>query len=303
VKAILLSRGKEVEVTNNVLPSTDEMKVEPVRELIRELFVRRIVDAKGLRETQQFLGVKIVMPTPMAVLAGAELLALGAADGQGLGELLLVDVGGATTDVHSVAKGYPTRPGVIAKGLHPPYCQRTVEGDLGIRYNAVHVVSQIGEEAFLAVGRRMFPSSTLTVSTLNEKLEKVRRDIGFVPLTETDHIFDAILARVAVAEAVSRHVATLKPTYVPEGLVYLQEGKDLSGVDTVIGVGGVFAHGRHARLVLEGAVQTDDTPLLLKPIRPRLLIDRHYLLYAIGLLREVDPEIAFRIGSKYMEVI
>ena len=46
-----------------------------------------------------------------------------------------VDIGGATTDVYSIAEGKPTIENVIIKGLPEPFSKRTVEGDLGMRYS------------------------------------------------------------------------------------------------------------------------------------------------------------------------
>jgi uncharacterized protein (TIGR01319 family) len=301
VKDILLSGGKEADVTDNVLPTLDEMNVEPVRALIRELFMKRIVKAKGLSEAQDFVGGNVVMPTPMAVLKGAELLSNGTGNEKGLGELIVVDVGGATTDVHSVAKGYPTRSGVVVKGIIPPYNQRTVEGDLGIRYNAEHIVNQVGKEKFLAELNNMFSMWELSVSDLESKLEKLHWDVGFVPSTKEDHFLDAALARLAVSHAVNRHVASLKPVYVPEGQIFVQMGKDLSNVNVLMGVGGVFAYGKNAEFVLKGAVYNETEPFVLKPKNPQLFIDRNYILYAIGLLSTVAPAKAIRIAKKYIE--
>jgi hypothetical protein len=39
---------------------------------------------------------------------------------------------------------------------------------------------------------------------------------------------------------------------------------------------------------------------MLCPLRPRFLIDRSYLLYAVGLLADVAPTAAFDIGAKLM---
>jgi len=44
-----------------------------------------------------------MMPTPAAVLGALELLSQGCEDEQGIGELMAVDVGGATTDIYSVS--------------------------------------------------------------------------------------------------------------------------------------------------------------------------------------------------------
>ena len=65
----------------------------------------------------------------------ARLLADRYGDVEGLGELMIIDIGGATTDVHSVAEGKSAWNAVNQMGLPEPYVKRTVEGDLGLRFN------------------------------------------------------------------------------------------------------------------------------------------------------------------------
>ena len=79
---------------------------------------------------------------------------MGYEDEGGLGDLVVVDVGGATTDIHSVANGAPSRPNVVVKGIPDPYRKRTVEGDLGIRYNALSILEMAVGKSYLlyAVG-------------------------------------------------------------------------------------------------------------------------------------------------------
>ena len=86
----------------------------------------------------------ILMPTPPAVLQAAQLLAEGCEGESGIGELVLVDVGGATTDIHSIATGHPSRSDWIPRGLPEPRAKRTVEGDLGLRWNAEGIVETAG---------------------------------------------------------------------------------------------------------------------------------------------------------------
>ena len=148
VRNILTSTGKNVIITENVLPTLDNINVEPSRSAIREIFMNRIIHAKGIDKAKQYVS-DIVMPTPMAVLQGAQLLAEGTKEEAGLGDLVVVDVGGATTDVCSIAAGYPTQASTLVKGLPEPYAKRTVEGDLGIRYNAKTILEIAGEKALL----------------------------------------------------------------------------------------------------------------------------------------------------------
>ncbi|MGQ9594903.1 MAG: methylaspartate mutase accessory protein GlmL, partial [Anaerolineae bacterium] len=146
VEETLRSRGKDVTVTENVLPHLGVLNVEPARTCIREVFMRTITRAKGLDKVESLVG-GVVMPTPMAVLRAARLLAEGTKGERGLGELMVLDVGGATTDVHSVARGEPTDPMVLQRGLPEPYAKRTVEGDLGLRVSALALLEAVGEEA------------------------------------------------------------------------------------------------------------------------------------------------------------
>jgi hypothetical protein len=49
------------------------------------------------------------MPTPVAVLTAAQLLSQGYMEEKGWGELVVVDIAGATTDIHSIARGNPAK--------------------------------------------------------------------------------------------------------------------------------------------------------------------------------------------------
>jgi len=112
IQAILVSGHKEYLITDNVMPEMGVLEVDKARSIIREVFINRIIEAKGLKKAEQFID-GILMPTPTAVLTAARLLSQGTAKEEGLGELVVVDIGGATTDIHSIARGDPTQPGVI----------------------------------------------------------------------------------------------------------------------------------------------------------------------------------------------
>ena len=78
------------------------------------------------------------------MMAAMQLLAEGTKTESGIGELVAVDLGGATTDVYSIADGMPTQPNTIVKGLMEPYAKRTVEGDIGMRYSIWGIVDAAG---------------------------------------------------------------------------------------------------------------------------------------------------------------
>jgi len=294
VRAILAAAGCAVAVAGNVLPELGRLDVEGARAEIRRIFMERITHAKGLDRAEAFVG-RIVMPTPMAVLEGARLLTEGTARERGLGDLVVVDVGGATTDVHSVASGAPTIAGMVPRGLPEPYAKRTVEGDLGIRVNAPTIVETVGIDRLRARLSASVPADTLIAHVQRLSVEMER-----VPVEPWEHDVDAALARLAVEVAVNRHAGRVETLYTPNGPVAVLYGKDLSAVSTVIGTGGVFAYGRLGHRVLEGVRFDPAEPVSLRPRDPSLLLDSRYMLFAVGLLAPLAPEAAIRIFKRHL---
>lgn len=294
---VLEGGGKQAIATENVLPELERLNVEPARAAIRELFMRRIVHAKGLDGAESFVG-RILMPTPMAVLNAARLLADGTEGETGMGELLLVDVGGATTDVHSVGSGRPLREAVVMKGIPEPHAKRTVEGDLGIRYNAQSIVDSVGVEAVLAHGGL---EGEGFAGELRGLVAQLGAHTERVPESRLEAAVDIGLARAATEMAVRRHAGFLETVYTPSGRVEVQHGKDLTGVRSLIGTGGVFAWGQEPRRVLEAALFDQRDPLSLRPRDPQMYVDAPYVLYALGLLAEVAPEAALRMARRQLK--
>jgi uncharacterized protein (TIGR01319 family) len=179
---LLKAAGKLVTVTENVMPEFGTLNVEPARDAIRQVFIERIVHAKGIDRAAEMFDA-VLMPTPAAVLEGARLLSEGLDNAPGLGPLVVIDVGGATTDVHSVATGEPTAEGVIPHGLPEPHLKRTVEGDLGMRINAPAIAEAVGMDTLAeATGldvdgaRKILDEITAAVDSLPESTEQKRFD-------------------------------------------------------------------------------------------------------------------------------
>ena len=121
-------------VTDNVYPAVDELDIVPARAAIHDAFEEHITHAPGMERIGEIVTGRI-LPTPGAVLLAAEQLA---AD---VGDLVVVDVGGATTDVHSVTDGSSE---LAALQTEPqPHSKRTVEGDLGTFVSATHVAAMM----------------------------------------------------------------------------------------------------------------------------------------------------------------
>jgi len=287
--------GREVIRCDNVMPEFNVLDIEPARAAIRRVFIDRIVHAKGIDRAQAEFD-QVLMPTPAAVMEGARLVADGCAGIAGLGPLLVVDPGGATTDVHSVADGEPSVAGVIPQGLPEPRIKRTVEGDLGMRHNAATIVDSTGLDAIAA-------GAGLTPARVSELLNAIARDVERLPATADEIALDQALVCAAVRQAVLRHCGTISTVYTAVGPATVQHGKDLSQAGTVIGTGGALVHSRDPRAVLQMALASADEPLSLRPRRPRLLLDREYLLYACGLLGSVEPQAALELALAHLEPI
>ena len=278
---------KTVMVTANVMPEFNALEIEPARAAIRQVFIDRIVHAKGIdRAAAEFDAV--LMPTPAAVLEGARLVADGIEGRSGLGTVMVIDPGGATTDVHSVAAGAPA-PGVVPQGLPEPRVKRTVEGDLGMRHNAASIVEAAGLQWIAAAAR-------LAETRVCELVTEIAQNVGRLPQSDAEFALDAALARAAVRLAVTRHCGTVETVYTVAGPVTVQHGKDLSHVEAVIGTGGAIVSSPDPRGVLETALADPAEPLSLKPTAPRLLLDADYLLYACGLLSTVEPQAALELA-------
>ena len=140
---IIRESGKQAIVCENVMPKFNQLNIEPAQNKIREVFLERIIKARGLSKISNLIS-GIMMPTPAAVLEAMSLLSKGTENQPGIGDLVAVDVGGATTDVYSMSYGEPDKVNTVIKGLPEPFAKRTVEGDIGMRYSAAGIVEAAG---------------------------------------------------------------------------------------------------------------------------------------------------------------
>ncbi len=297
VANLLMQSGKEIRVVDNVMPKAGKLAVESAREAIRDIFMERITRAKGLDALTGI--VPVVLPTPMAVLEGVRLGAEGAAGEGGWGDMLVLDVGGATTDAHSIGSGYPAGENVIAQGLAEPYAKRTVEGDLGIRYNAGTIRARVGAKKLVDDLCRNF-SCVVALEQLSEYIEQISQETGRVPLEPWHSAADAVLANHAVTLAIERHVGRRERVVAREGEAWVYYGKDMRDTRIMIGTGGVFVHNPHAAYILSQRSSGDNRVEALRPRLPKLFLDASYLLYAVGLLAESHAEVGLRMFKRYI---
>ena len=294
VESILKEADIDCYITENVMPVLNKLNVEPAREEIRKVFINKIIEAKGMKKAEEFIQ-GILMPTPAAVLKASEILATGTDEEDGLGDLIVVDIGGATTDIHSIAKGEPTKPSVMIKGLEEPFAKRTVEGDLGMRYSAMALLEASGTRKI-----RNYLADSLKQIDVKKQCQHRHENIKMVPTTEEEIRFDEAMAKAATELAMTRHCGILECVYTPMGTMFNQSGKDLTDTPYVIGTGGVIIHSLNPGNILRAGVFNSEDPIHLKPMDPKFLIDQTYILSAMGLLAQEYPNIAIRIMKKYL---
>ncbi|RVU55612.1 methylaspartate mutase accessory protein GlmL [Anaerosphaera multitolerans] len=283
VDLILKDSNLEYEITENVMPDINRINADPVREIIRQIFMRQIMVAKGMEDVEKITS-EILMPTPTAVLKATELLSKGTENHKGLGEIVVVDIGGATTDIHSVSEPIKDK-NFFYDGLEEPYLKRTVEGDLGMRYSAISLYESVGEEGF----KKFNPN----IDKIYDRC-KFRHDNPEVLLESCDEReFDEIMAKNCVELSIRRHCGSIRESYMNGRTVILQKGKDLRKISMVIGTGGVIINSKDAKCILKQVKNGDEKKLL--PENPDFYLDKEYILSSMGLLSMRDSDLAFEI--------
>ena len=285
----------ETHICPNVMPKFGQLQVEPTQKVIREIFLNRIIHAKGLSKASQLLS-DIMMPTPAAVLQAMDLLAQGCAGEEGIGELIAVDVGGATSDVYSITDGMPEGMNTVYKGLPEPYSKRTVEGDIGMRYSITGVAEAAGLTALAQVAGLSEERTEELIRYLSEHTDTVPGDDPEL------QALDYSVACMAVREAVRRHAGTMEETYTMMGKTYVQSGKNLTRVKSIVVTGGSLIHAEAPEKIAAYALYDPSQPESLRPIKSDVLVDKTYILAAMGLLSSYYPQAALRIMKKELKV-
>ena len=271
----LRAAGRLVRTADNVLPQIGVVEPASARAAIRDAFVRHVIGGKGLSRGPRFARL-VRAATPDAVLAGVAALADAAGSG-----VLVVDVGGATTDVYSAL----APAGEDAEGRREVVAElpvaRTVEADLGVRWSADGVLDAAAREG-LAVSAGL-PRYAAHVAT----------DPAHLPTDEIERTLDLELARLAALVAVRRHARPAQPG---------ESGRDLRDVTLALGSGGVLRHGprRDAEAVLR-AVASDDAGGGRTPRAAQTRLDAAYLLVVVGLLAETHPDAARRLAPRLLD--
>jgi len=271
IREIFEPAGVPVYLAENVYPRLDALNVEPTRRVIHEAFERHIVSAPGMEHIRDLVTGSI-LPTPGAVMEAAMLLY------ETIGDLAVLDIGGATTDVHSVTNGSDEIAALLT--APEPFNKRTVEGDLGLYVNAHHLIDRIGEAKL---------TRELGIDT--DAVMKASRPI---PDTPEQFKLTTRLCLEAGLIAIGRHAGKLRHYYTPQGRATAAEGKDLTQIKTLIGTGGALTRLPERERILRSLADCNpgNTMLYPKPGAARIAFDERYVMASLGVLAKTRPEAA-----------
>lgn len=289
LEEIFAQCDKKCVVTENVMPEFGQLNILPARQCIMDLFISRIIDAKGLGEVQKRAELEII-PTPFAVLKACELLSKGIDEEHpGWGDLMAVDLGGATTDIYSMTDGAPSMDNVLIKGIPEPYSKRTVEGDLGMRYS----LKALEDETDVKALARAYG---VTPEAIVDWVERCAASPDTVAEPGSqEQVIEEALAYSAVDIAVERHAGVISKVYTPIGEMFTLVGKDLTQVPRLIGIGGALINSSDPARILSGSRFNPQRYEYAKPKEPHFYLDKRYIIASMGLLSQVAPEVALTI--------
>ncbi|MFP4286554.1 MAG: glutamate mutase L, partial [Candidatus Izemoplasmataceae bacterium] len=270
------SQSNYLKIVENVFPRVDFVNILPLRKVIYETFEEHIVHAKGMEHIKELVNLSI-MPTPGSVMESTMRLH------DLYGNIMTIDVGGATTDVHSVCE---------ASDEYKKYAEgeakekRTVEGDLGVFINFKNVLNLLDYKYLIK-----------KLDTDEETLNNLVNNYTYIPKTPLHEKLVYELTKYCVFKALDRHVGDEKKVYTSSGQKIIPEGKDLTQLNTIILTGGPLVHLNDTKQIIYDYIRQNPHKLMPKE-NIKILIDRHYIMASIGVLSLKYPLIGQTLLNK-----
>jgi hypothetical protein len=313
------------------MPEINHFRIEVVNEAIRELFQTIIIRGKGFDVVEEYMSAPFI-PTPRAAFRGINLLAKGYGDEPGLGNIMALDIGGATTDFYSNVSDNPLYDyhgddplrkvkRTILKTPNTPLAYRRVEGKYGLAYDAENIKElqrfqnglmerdlgaflldeypdfYPGDDPFGAFVQRLDGRLDLD---LDNYLSWLSANPHALPTSDVENAARSFLAREIMAATTGRNLGYVKET----DTYFLQYGVNfLNQPCTTLLIGGTIYHkckdgndfGRDLRLIAAGTQYNEDESWILRP-RGHVLLDAAYMVSIVGgLYGYIDPRRALRM--------
>lgn len=264
IKLIFEDTKNKLYIVENVYPKIDQLNVEPSRKVIQDVFEEHITNAPGMEKVRDMVSGNII-PTPAGVMEATKVLS------EILEDVVTIDVGGATTDIHSVTEGNEE---VSRQMISPePYAKRTVEGDLGVYVNMRNVVELITE-------RELCKRLDISEDELNILIENHKP----IPETDDEIRFVEELTKVACYTALERHAGQYIELFSTAGKKKVAQGKDLTAIKYIVGTGGALTKLKNRVKILEGIYDLNNGLKLMPGNGAKIVIDNNYIMASLGVL-------------------
>lgn len=266
---ILSLSNFDIKVTENVLPEIDKINIEPAKDCIRDIFLKKIIHGKGLDQIVDKIGF-YPEPTPLSVFNFISVIPDNVKKIKGLLQkstivqnnikenayyenitkllnknwesFIAIDMGGATTDFYSYHKDKIEDSNVLLRGLSEPTVKRTVEGDLGMRVSAKAVLESgmellkiISKDNIINIEENDF------IDIFSNYIDKIHENPSYIPENDEEQYFDRIIATICIRLSSLRHAGKYKRIFTVNGEKLIQYGKNLRHVKTLIGSGGYLS--------------------------------------------------------------
>lgn len=259
---------EHIEIVDNVYPRVDDFNILPLREKIYDTFEKHIIHAKGMTHIFDLVNGKII-PTPGAVMDTTMLL------DEMYDGVMTIDVGGATTDIHSVCDPKPE----FQKFLEgEPRQKRTVEGDLGVYVNRKLVYGHMKKDELEKI-----------LHMKENEVQELMEIEPFIPTSEKGKLMTSALLKTCISEAFDRHVGDLKRVFTTNGLKVIPDGKDLSNVKAIFITGGALIFDPKSKTYIQSYLKKQTTKLI-PSIETKIYMDHEYIFASLGVLSRVYKE-------------
>lgn len=267
-----LGASAEVAVAPNLRPRLEVERLAPVRRVLHEVFLRHVMaQAPGYPGLQR-LCTAPVLPTPAGFGEALELLA-----DRRDGDVVAIDLGGATCDVFSVRGGQ---------------VYRSVSANVGLSFSLGAVCQRAGWQQVA----RWLPLA-ITLDDLRDRVRNKMIRPTTIPQTPEDLLLEQAAAREALRLAVADHARALQPVSSgrdgPTGVDALgaddtpPAGIAWAEVRLLLGSGGPLAHAPR---------RSQAAAILIDACRPEglteLAVDSVFVLPHLGALRRIDAPAA-----------
>ena len=278
----------DVHIVDNVRPSMTVLNLEPARNEVHDLFMENVMErAPGYAKLKDYT-VSDILPTPAAVERIMELYS----DSTGE-DTVMMDMGGATTDVFSRIGGVLTR---------------TVAANTGMSYSISNILAECGIDAIMAdlpegfdpgeVRNYIYNKTLSPVSVPSDHGEELVEQAAAIEGARSawrDHL-DICWKNTRIGFQDRRKLRNRKKFSDVFAPVNEDHRIDTSGVSLVIGAGGVISH----------MSRTDALRVLTEGFLPegltRIAVDRHFRSPHMGILSTLDPKMALELfGTECLE--